>query len=68
MINDMSEKAHDFSKVLTEAHADKWVALSPDYGAVVAFSDDLVELQKTVGNKDVVYIKAPSTRTFFATC
>jgi len=64
----MSQKMHDLGKVLTEAHADKWVALSPDYCTVIAYSNDLMGLKKTVGNKDVVYIKAPSSGTFFATC
>ena len=56
----------DFSKILEDVHADKWVALSPDYGKVVAYSSNLMDLQKTVEGKDVVYMKAPSADTVFA--
>ncbi len=62
----MNTKLRDLSKVLQDIHADKWVALSPDYTNIVAYSASLMDLQKTVGGKDVVYIKAPSEGTIFA--
>ena len=66
MIRDMNEKTHDFSKVLTEAHADKWVAFSPDYTKVLAYSNNILDVQKAIQGKDVVYFKVPAADTIYA--
>jgi hypothetical protein len=48
----------DFTNVLTPEHAGKWVALSSDRRTVIAYADDIDELAREVGNKEVVYLKA----------
>lgn len=62
----MITKMRDFSKILQDVHADKWVALSPTYDSVVAYSSDLLELKEIVAGRDVVYMKAPSLNTIYA--
>ena len=62
----MSQKLRDFSKILTDIHADKWVAFSPDYSKVVAYSSDIMDVQKAVKGQDVVYFKAPTKDTVYA--
>jgi hypothetical protein len=45
-------------KLLEKKHNDKWVAFSIDYKKIVDYSKSLEELQKKVGNANVVYHKA----------
>lgn len=56
----------DLSKVLTEEHERKWVALSADNTKVVDYGDSLVELDKRVSGQDVVYMKVPPSDVYLS--
>jgi len=60
------KKAIDLSKILTEVHERKWVALSRDYRTVIGSSESLSALKKIVGTRDVVYMKVPPSDIIFA--
>ncbi len=60
------EKQTDLSTVLGREHERKWVALTRDYRNVVAASDTLVALKRQVGDKDVVYLKVPSSEVVYS--
>lgn len=60
------DKNYNLSKILTREHEGKWVALSPEYDKVVAFSDTLPHLAQKVGDTDVVYMKATSPDVNYA--
>jgi hypothetical protein len=47
--------AIDLSRVLDESHENKWVALSPDYSAVLGVADSLSELMRTVTGEEAIY-------------
>ncbi len=49
----------DFTKILTEEHQGKWVALSKNHDRVIDYDDDLVILIERLGNQkdNVVYHK-----------
>lgn len=55
----MNDQVVDLTSVLTKEHEEKWVALSRDNKTVVAYDTDLVELDKRVEGKDVVFMKVP---------
>ena len=57
-----TNKAVDFIK---KEHIGKWVALSKNRKGVVAYSNNLKDLQQKVG-KNVVYIRPLPTDTVFA--
>jgi hypothetical protein len=56
----------DLSRALNRSHENKWVALTPDYSEVVAASDDLVKLDKTVAGRDVVFHRVLPADVIFA--
>jgi hypothetical protein len=56
----------DLSRALNSSHANKWVALSPDYSKVIAASDNLVKLDKTVAGQDVVFHRVLPANVIFA--
>jgi hypothetical protein len=43
-----------------------WVAMTPDYKKVVAYSKSFLLLEKKVGKKKVVYMKVPQPNVIFA--
>ncbi|MGE5541226.1 MAG: hypothetical protein ACM3TU_03000 [Bacillota bacterium] len=49
----------DLTGVIKKEHEKKWVALTRDNKRVVAYSDDLVQLDKEVGGQDVVFMRVP---------
>lgn len=49
-------EAPDLS-ALTETHANKWVALSPDYKHVLAYGDDLKEVDRQVAGKRAIFTR-----------
>ena len=51
-------RGFDFTNVITKKHEGKWVALSVDYRTVVASNADIAKLEKEVGAKDVIYMRA----------
>jgi hypothetical protein len=59
-------KALDLSGLLDHSHENKWVALASDYSEVVAASESLIELDKLVAGKNVVYYKVLSYDAIFA--
>lgn len=59
-------KNHDLTKILTQEHEKKWVALSRDNKTVVAYDDDLIELDRQVDGQDVVFMKVPSADVFLS--
>jgi hypothetical protein len=50
-------KTLDLSILLDRAHENKWVAFARDYSRVVAASESLLELDKLVTGKNVVYYR-----------
>ena len=66
MANNDHIQDYNLSNLLKKEHGGKWVAISSDYKKVVDFSDDLVQLEKKVGSKDVVYIKALQENVTYA--
>ncbi len=61
-----SMKNTDFTKILTKAHENKWVALSEDGTKVIAYDEKLVDLDKKVDGKKVVYMKVPPSDVAYA--
>lgn len=59
-------KNNDLSKILKKQHENQWVALSKDCRKVVGFSSSLISLEKKVGTKKVIYMKAPPSGVIFA--
>ena len=57
---------NDLTRVLNKQHSGKWVALTPNRTKVVAFSEDLSDLQKKVGKKEVVYKKVLDPNVTYA--
>lgn len=43
--------------VITNAHANKWVALSLDYAKILGVADTLRKLREAIGNKQVVVMR-----------
>ena len=56
----------DLRAVLNRTHENKWVALTPDYSHVVAASENLVELDKAVAGKDVIFHRVLPSDVIFA--
>lgn len=50
-------KTLDLSTLLDRIHENKWVAFAPDYSQVAAASESLLELDKLVAGKNVVYYR-----------
>ena len=48
----------DIGKLIKKEHEGKWLAISPNYKKIIAYSEKLADLEKEVGKKDVVYTKA----------
>ena len=59
-------KQYNLEKILRKEHEGKWVAVTPDYKKIVAYSNDLLSLKKDVKNTDVVFLKAFSSDTKYA--
>ena len=57
MNQDVVVKSPDLSKLLEKKHMDKWVAFSKDYTKVLAFGDNLVEVDKKIGDQKAVFAK-----------
>lgn len=57
----------NLSKILKSSHENKWVAISHDYKKVVAFADNLVDLDKKIKNPmEVVYTRILAKDVSFA--
>ena len=56
----------NFSKLIKSEHEQKWVAISKDHKEIVSYDASLVKLKRTVGIKDVVYMKVPSANVFLS--
>ena len=63
---DMDQNVIDLTTVLTREHEQKWVALSRDNKAVVAFDADLSKLDQLVKGKDVVFMKVPRSDAYLS--
>lgn len=52
----------DFSKLITKAHEDKWIAFSRNYNKIVDFGADLGTLKNRISEAhiEVVYVKMPT--------
>ncbi len=48
---------YDLSKIITKKHEGKWVALSKDYKKIIAFSEDVLKLEKMVKGNEVIYLR-----------
>ena len=66
MIKTMKIKDYSLSKLLKKEHEGKWIALSPDYKKIIAYSGDLHNLEKKLGDKNVVYIMGLSSNMQYA--
>jgi hypothetical protein len=58
MVTKKIVKGFNLTHIIKKEHQGKWVALSSDYKKVVAASTDIARLEKKVGDRDVVYIRA----------
>jgi hypothetical protein len=56
----------DLSGLLDRSHENKWVAFAPDYSEVVAASESLVELDKLVAGRNVIYYRVLPYDAIFA--
>jgi len=45
----------DLSDVLDSSHENKWVAIAPDYRAVLAAADTLSELMRKIGDRKAIF-------------
>ena len=59
-------KNHDLTKILGKQHEKKWVALSKDSKKVLAYNEDLIELDKQVEGQDVIFMKVPPSGVFLS--
>lgn len=59
-------KNYDLTSILKDEHAGKWVALSTDRKKVVGYSDTFKELEKKIGTKEVIYMKALKKEVTYA--
>lgn len=57
---------YNLGRLIKKVHANKWVAISADHKRVIAYSEKLISLEKKVGNKKVIYMKAPPLNVLFA--
>ena len=57
---------NDFTKILKKIHENKWVAFNPSKTKIVDYSENLVDLNKKVGDKDVVFMKVPPSNSVYA--
>jgi len=51
----MEEGIVDLSNILDESHENKWVAIAADYSGVIAASDSLRELIRSIRDDSVIY-------------
>lgn len=52
--------------ILKKEHEGKWVAITSDYKKIVGYSQSLRDLQKSVKDVDVVYLKGFPSDVKFA--
>lgn len=57
MAKDITIKAPDYMRFLTEEHHNKWVAFSTDYSALIAVADSLPEIVEKTGKKEIAIVK-----------
>jgi hypothetical protein len=62
----MDKNVVDLTKILTKDHEQQWVALSKNNTKVIDADTDLIELDKRVGNQDVVFMKVPSSDVYLS--
>lgn len=60
------KKNTNLSKILTKAHENKWVALSPNRTKVLGSASTLIILKGKVQEKNAVYMKVLPSDTNFA--
>lgn len=65
-MQDDEPKTLDLSRLLDRSHENKWVAFAPDYSKVVAASESLIELDKLVVGKNVVFYRVLPYNAIFA--
>ena len=64
-MEDEEPKTIDLSGLLDRSHENKWVAFTPDYSKIVAASESLLQLDKLVTGKNVVFYRVlPGEFTF----
>ena len=59
-------KIVDLTKVLSQEHEKKWVALSKDNSRVVDFDADLLALDKRVKTDEVTFMKVPPSGAYLS--
>lgn len=45
----------DLADILDATHENKWVAIAPDYGRVLAAADSLSQLMREVADPDAIF-------------
>jgi hypothetical protein len=45
----------DLADIIDTSHENKWVAIAPDYRSVLAASESLPELMRTVAGRDAIF-------------
>ena len=58
------EDLTNLGKLITREHEKKWIAISKDYKHVVSFNENLKELQKEIGDVEVLYMKVPPSDVY----
>jgi len=53
-------EAPDFTRLITEEHANKWIALTPDYSDILAVGDSLADVLAKTGKEKVAVMQVPS--------
>ncbi|HWB34306.1 MAG TPA: hypothetical protein VG753_03245 [Candidatus Paceibacterota bacterium] len=59
-----SMRNYDLTKIIGEEHAGKWLALNLNRTKIVGFSENLEDLEKKIGRKKVVYMRASTKGAF----
>lgn len=54
-------EAPDFTRLIKEEHANKWIALTPDYSNILAVADSLSDVLRMTGKEKVAVMQVPSS-------
>lgn len=60
------KKSISTHNLISKEHEGKWVAFSPSYKEVIAYSDSLEKLNKMLGNKKAIIAKGLSGDVSYA--
>jgi predicted RNase H-like HicB family nuclease len=61
-----NKQHHNLSSILDASHENKWVAIAPDYSRVIAASDTLRDLMRSVSDTAAVFFRVLPRDVSFA--